>query len=253
MEQQLEKPQRVAILDELRGLSILLMVFYHGLYDLVEIFGVRADFFRSAPMRWLQVFIASLFILISGVACRYSRNNLKRGLLCFGVGMGMTVATALFIPSQLIVFGILHFMGVSMMLFSLLQPLLDRVHPLVGIFLSLGLYFFTEGVAYGTLGFWKIFSIPLPDALYQVGYLFPLGFYPPFFFSSDYFPLLPWFFLFLMGSFLGVYFRRGLAPGWMVRSHCKPLAAVGRKSIWVYILHQPILYGLFWVIFNLLG
>ena len=124
---------------ELRGLVILLMVFYHAAYDLVYIFGVNWPFFssplmhwlqlksakpagprdkaaagvellREMPvddcaggfgivepplMHWLQLFIATSFITVSGICCRFSRNNLKRGLLTFGLGMVLTVVTSL--------------------------------------------------------------------------------------------------------------------------------------------------------------
>lgn len=240
--------KRIHLLDEFRGFVILLMVFYHGAYDLVMIFEVDFPFFFSPFMHYLQVFIAGTFIILSGAACRFSRNNLKRGAAAFGLGMVLTVTTALFMPSQIVCFGILHLLGSCMILFALLRPVLEKIPALVGTLLFVLMQIFTVYVPYGQLGYPPL-SIKLPSALYEVGYLFPLGFPSPQFFSSDYFPLIPWLFLFLAGSYVGVFFQRGLAPKSAYRCHLPLLAKIGRNTIWIYLLHQPILYGVLWVIF----
>ena len=114
--------RRVQMADEWRGLVILLMVFYHGLYDLVVIFGVDFPWFWTKWAHFLQVFIAGSFIILSGMCCHFSRNNLKRGAIAFGLGLLMTLATWIALPSQVIRFGVLHLLGASMMLFALLRP-----------------------------------------------------------------------------------------------------------------------------------
>lgn len=245
------KLSRVWLLDELRGLAILLMVFYHAMYDLVYIFRLPIPIFQYPWMEWLRYFIVTSFMVISGIVCHFSRSNRRRGFLCFGLAMGLTLVTALVMPSQFIAFGILHFMGISMLLYSLIQRGTDPVPPLLGIGLSLLLFSFTWNVGRRLLGWQGLFTIPLPPWLYQTNWLMPLGFHSPWFSSADYYPLLPWFFLFLTGTFLGVYFKEGRAPRWMYRPHCRPLAAVGRHSILIYLLHQPILYGGLWVLFQL--
>lgn len=245
--------KRVPLLDEFRGLVILLMVFYHGAYDLVSIFGVDFPFFYSPFMNYLQVFTAGTFILVSGIACRFSRSNLKRGALAFGLGLAFTAVTALVMPSQLVMFGVLHLLGSCMMLFALLEPLLDRIRcPALGVALCVALQALLLHVPYGQLGY-PPFAVALPRALYDAKVLFWLGFPSATFYSSDYFPLIPWLFLFLAGSYLGVYFKNGSAPRFAYESHCKPLAAVGRRTIWIYLLHQPIIFGVLWVFFKLTG
>lgn len=244
--------RRIPLLDEFRGLVILLMVFYHGAYDVVAIFGVDFPFFYSRPMHYLQVFIAGTFILVSGISCRFSRSNVKRGLITFGLGLAFTAVTALVIPSQVVMFGVLHLLGFSMLFFGLCRPLLDKIPPLVGVLLFIALQILTLHVAYGQLGY-PPFSVSLPDALYASPYLFWLGFPSATFFSSDYFPIIPWLFLFLAGSYLGVFFQRGAAPHFAYESHCKPLAVIGRHTIWIYLLHQPILFGVLTLVFYLIG
>lgn len=245
-----ERPRRVGIVDELRGLFILLMVFYHGMYDLVEIFGLDLPFFYSLPMRFLQTLIAGNFVILSGMVCHYSHNNLKRGAYAFGFGMILTVVTTVVMPSQIVMFGILHLLGSCMMLFALLKPLLIKIPTILGAPFFILLFILTLYVPRGMLGY-PPFAVALPQSLYTAGYLFPFGFPSPAFFSSDYFPLIPWLFLFLAGSYLGIYGRRGELPEFCYRKHIPWLAKVGSYTIWIYLLHQPVLYGVFSIIFKL--
>ena len=121
------KPGRVLLFDELRGLSILLVVIYHGAFDLIAVYGVRIPIF-DAPLlqKFLQPLFAGLFVFISGAVSRYSRSNLRRGLACFACGLLITLVTGLLpmVPDR---FGILHLLGASMVLFALLRR---RVPPL---------------------------------------------------------------------------------------------------------------------------
>ena len=241
---QLEKGQRVYLIDEIRGFAILCMVIYHGVYDLLAIFGISFPFFFSPLMNGVRTFFAGTFIFISGTACQFSHNNLKRGAICLGLGLAITLFTALFLPEELIVFGILHMLGISMMLFGLLRPLFQKIHPMVGAAIMLVLFIFTYGITSGYVGIPYFWEIPLPDFLYSTNYLFPLGFIPAGFYSADYFSLLPWLFLFFMGSFVGVYVKEGRFPTPFYQKHSRFLSFVGRKTLIVYVLHQPVLYGL---------
>lgn len=245
--------RRVEILDELRGLIVLLMIFYHAIYDLVFVFrAVDPALFQSRFMRWLQLFVACGFIVIAGIMCRYSRNNLRRGAKTFLAGMLVTAVTAAVIPSQLILFGILHFLGICMMLYPLAEPVVRRLHPIAGILACLALFAFTNNIGSGRLGFGSLTLVRLPQSLYELGFLFPLGIHPRFFSSADYYPLLPWIFIFGLGCFLGGYFYNGEAPDFCYRPHCPPLALVGRHALLIYLLHQPVAYGITWAIAKLL-
>ena len=225
------KGRRVILADEWRGLVLLLMVFYHGCYDLVALFGVPLSWFYTGLGHTFQQFICISFILISGLCCRFSRSNLKRGAVAFGLAMALTLGTLIATPQVAIWFGVLHLLGVSMMLYPLLRPALDRLPRDVG------------------LGPWRA---ALPAALYQIPWLAWLGFPGPGFSSGDYFPLIPWLLLFLAGSFLGRRAQAGDLPNFCYRSHLPWLAAVGRASIWIYMLHQPVLYGALWLYFRVL-
>lgn len=243
---------RIALIDEIRGFSILCMILYHGVYDFLMLFPVSFPFFHSGFVNGLRTFFAGIFIFISGTACRFSRNNLKRGILCLGCGLIMTIATALVIPEETIVFGILHMLGISMIIFAVIRPLWDKLPRIFALILSLFLFLFTWNLSKGFVGIIPFFQIPLPDAWYQSNWLSPLGIYNPRTFSSgDYFALFPWFFLFLAGSVCGDWIQKHQAPHWVYCSHSRFLATTGRYTLYIYLIHQPIIFGLLLLIRNL--
>lgn len=90
----------------------------------------------------------------------------------------------------------------------------------------------------------------MPAGLYRAN-LFWLGL-PDLtrFTSADYFPILPWVFLFWCGVFLARLWRpgRGEPPAAL-----RPLCAIGRNTLLVYMLHQPVIYGVLWVWHTVLG
>ena len=139
------------------------------------------------------------------------------------------------------------------------QKLFDLLPSWVGIGVCVLLFILTMNVRLtyangmispGYIGIPNLFAIKLPMEAYNVGVLFPLGLHNASFSSSDYFPMMPWFFLFLAGSYFGIIAKAGRLPKFCYPTHIKWLAAVGRYTIWIYVLHQPVLYGIFSLIFH---
>lgn len=241
--------KRVHLIDELRGFAIVCMVIYHLFYDLVKIFNVNIPFFYSPFIQTLVPIFVFIFVFISGTASAYSRSNLLRGLKCFGLGMAMTIFTYFFMSDQLIIFGILHMLGVSMMLFSVVDPLLKKINPSVLINIAILLFILTYNVTNGYIGWGELRLLRLPRAPYELKFLFPLGFISSEFYSADYFALLPWFFAFIAGSAFGKLLIKGNMPEFLYKSHFIPLAFIGRHTLIVYLLHQPLIYGILSLIF----
>lgn len=247
--QDITTKQRVHMMDELRGLCICAMILYHGAYDLSYLFSISTNLLYSTPVQYLQSLFGGMFILIAGASSRFSRNNIKRGLQCLLCGMGLTLVTGLIVPDQMIRFGILHMLGVAMLLFGCIQPWLDRIGVKLRLFLTISLFVLTFDVPRGFVGIPWVLQIPLPVSWYDAAIsriLFPFGIYSAQFASADYYPLLPWFFLFVVGTCIGVPLKENRFPSFFYQRHSRFLSLVGRHSLVIYLVHQPILYGAVW-------
>lgn len=241
--------KRVGFIDEVRGFAILCMVVYHAMYDLNFIYNIPVPIFFDSWFYFIRDIFAGLFIFISGVACQFSHNNIKRGIQCFFFGMLITFVTG-YKSNFPIIFGILHFLGISMILYGLFEKVFEKIPTFIGILVSVFIFIITYNIIYRTIGIPGILSIRLPDWLYSSNVMFPFGFVPYGFSSSDFFPLFPWFFLFLTGTFFGVYVKMGALPRFFYKTRIPALAFIGRYTIWVYLLHQPVLILIFSIIFG---
>lgn len=235
--------KRIHLLDEIRGFAVVCMVFHHLLLSIAVIF--LSQFFMDAfnflcffqPLFWL------LFFGISGVSSRLSRNNLKRGAQLFGIALVITAFTFAYSNGRdTIVFGVLHFLSISMIIFHFIKPLFIKINPIVGAVVCFLLFAFTYEIFNGYVGFFNLVKIPLPSTLYSTDFLFWLGFPSNSFVSADYFPLLPYIFLFFIGFFLGEYVEKGKLPAFAYEKHSSFLRFCGKKALLIYILHQPIIY-----------
>lgn len=244
---------RLFLLDELRGLLILNVVVYHTCYDLCYLFGVDMPWFQTEAAYWWQQWMSGSLIFLAGISCLLTRSNLRRGLKTLGWAMALTVGTLLVMPGQIILFGVLHFFGCAMVLFALLRPLWEKIPTRVGLWVCLALFVFTKNIYYGNVGIPYLWEIPLPAVLYSTRVLFPVGLPSPGFYSSDYFPLIPWMFLFLAGSFLGRKIPEGRVPAFAGGSRLPLLGAIGRRTLVIYLVHQPVVYALLFVFFHILG
>jgi len=244
--------KRIHLLDELRGLCVVLMVVFHGFYTVGFIFELEAATRLFAFFRPVEPLFAGIFILLCGFSCRLSRSNLKRGLLLLTVAAGMSLVLYVVMRDQMIWFGVLHCLAVCILLFAATKPLLDRVPPLVGIvvcavlFAVLWHFPFSEG-GYIGVGGWRW---EWPAAWGDNAWFLAFGIGNFRLYGSDYFPLFPWLFCFVAGTFLGQYRER--LPAWCYTVHAKPLAFLGRHSLVIYLAHQPIIYGVCYVLSALL-
>ena len=255
----IKEKQRVGFLDMLRGVCVLLMVVYHGLYILSQFFTVGQAFGE----RWYntlqpaQAVVASIFIMISGFSATLSSKPKLRGWLLASVALGFSLVTILILPlfgfqNTAIWFGILHLLACGKLLYAFGEKIFSKIPGFIGLIICLFLFFFTAPVGQQFFGILGTLRINLPAALYNSDVLFFLGIKSSSFVSWDYFPLLPWLFLFFFGVFAGKMVSRNDLPEYCYRD--RPfLGLVGRIALPVYILHVPVLYVLFSLVERLAG
>ena len=238
---------RYYLLDFIRGICILLVVGYHILFDLSEVFGGEYAFFRSTGMTNFRHCFVGTLVVLSGISCSFSRSNLRRGVKTFLWGMVITLVTTFLMPAQQITFGILHFLGVCMILCGLLERPLKKLPTIPGLVIAVLLTVLTWNLYDGIFAF----VVQLPE----MGHHFPLfilGFCTGHF-SSDYYPLMPWGFLFLSGVFLGRIFSSDRLAALFQKDPLPCISWLGRHTLWIYLIHQPVVYGLLWLWFHFAG
>lgn len=227
------KNKRIWELDAFRGLCILGMVIVHFVYDLTNMFAL-VKWNYPGWFEFVMLWGGVLFLLLSGICVTLGSHPIRRGLIVLGCGLAVSAVTVGlwkfldFHPSIIIYFGVLHCLGCCMILWPLLKKL-----P-VWVLLPLGL-------ALVILGFF-IKNIDAP-----MDWMVILGFRLGGFESSDYFPLVQNLGFFLMGAGLGTLLyrsKKSLLPKANDRFFLlRFLQFCGRHSLWIYMLHQPVLAG----------
>lgn len=230
---------RVWEIDMLRGVAIFMMVVYHLLWDLQGLAGYDIEVYTGFWHYW-QIATASLFLFLVGVSLTLSYHQslqrrpgespfpkvLLRAIEVFSWGMVITLVTYLFDPVWYVRFGILHLIGVSMV---------------VGYFFLrfrwLNLFL---GIVIIVLG-WVVPLVGLDiEALTWLG----LDATPGTVF--DHSPMIPWFGRVLIGIFVGntLYangvrqFRLPDVSNWFP---IRILRLMGQNSLLIYLIHQPIM------------
>lgn len=228
------KKERFWEIDFLRGLAIIKMIIFNWSFALFYL-GIYT--FNEGLM--LPGLAAAVFIFLSGLSLTISYSRIRkwkrrdiykkyfsRGLMIFAYGLIITAITYLTFPEAFIIFGILHFLGISIILGQ--------------FFLNYKRFNIFLGLLIIVLGFYiQNLSVDSPWFLW-------LGFAPNTFFTFDYFPLLPWFGVSLLGIFFGNVFYENGKRKFNIKDHSKNpvvsfLSLLGRKSLYIYLAHQPLL------------
>lgn len=241
----MEKKERYKCLDALRGCTLLSMALYHAMWDIVYVKRVDIEWFHSEFAYIWQQSICWTFILLSGICWSLGKKKAIRGGIVFLAGILISIVTEIFLPQQKIIFGVLTLLGSSMLIMIPLNKIMCRIPSFWGMILSTIIFFATKSINNGYIGFGEFITLELPSKWYSKGYLMTfLGFTDNDFFSSDYFSLFPWFFLFLSGYYV---YRIAYEKGFVdklkdCRIDNKFLGFLGRHSLIFYLLHQPLIY-----------
>ena len=243
------KRERYGYIDSVRGLAVVGMIIYHFLFDILYIYGIYPDFFMDAQYILLQRFVGVSFFIVAGISVNLSSRPFSNGILVSICGLGVSAVTLAFMPEEPIIFGVLTFLGFSMMLIGALRKALSKVNAVAGMLLSLILFVLTYGMEYGFIGVFYKPLFYLPDWMYKTSFLAFFSLPGPEFVSSDYYPLFPWLFLVTFGFFLWRFILKHKFDGYFLCG-VPVLDFIGRHSLLIYILHQPVLYGVCMLIFG---
>ena len=215
------------------------MVGYHLLFDLGEFRAVKSFLGFSTDLSgaaWTaaQAFFAGIFVILSGVSSTLSRSNLRRGVKLIVVAAAVSVVTWFFEPSAAVLFGILHCLAVSILLYG---AFFERKGPVAC-------------AAWGAVVIGLSAFLPMLRTAMAVNFdwLLPFGIYGPTFASYDYFPLIPWFGVFLAGAVLG---KTVYAPGKSLfprRPKETFINFAGRHSLLIYVVHQPVIMAFLYLL-----
>jgi len=260
---------RFTEIDICRGIAILMMVLFHTLFD-ISFFGIGQVNVEAGFWRYFAYATATFFLLVVGVSLVVSHARAStrlsgfslakkfflRGAGIFALGLLVTLATWLYLREGFIIFGILHLIGISVILsplffrFKKYNIILGIVCILIGLLVisqmgPIYLQFFGIQAA----GSWSVSYTPLiswsPVGMIIPLLLLPLGIHAPAFWSVDYTPLFPWFGMVLIGMGIGEFlygegvrhFTAPRLPNFIVA----PLSFIGRHSLVIYLVHQPVI------------
>ncbi len=211
------------------------MVYDHAIYDINYIFDYRTNLFWGYDYL-IGDFSAILFILLCGISCHLSKAPIRNGLKVFGIACWLTVVTGLidilFNIGVIINFGILHMLGIAMILCGILK----KLSPIAVLTTAIPILIIRQIVN-----------------IKSIYWLFPIGFHTYDFYSSDYYPLFPYVGIVLIGFFLGKLLykeKRSLFP--FSISGKDPISFIGRHSLVLYVIHQPIVLIIIYGVIELL-
>ena len=233
---------RIWELDALRGVCILCVIVVHFLFDLSFFGGLSLTL--PAWYVFIQEYGGAIFVVLSGVCVTLGSKSVRRGLIVFACGMLITAVTygmyrlGMSGADVVVKFGVLHLLGVCMLVYPAFKKLPPAALALLGLAIAITGY--------------AIRGVVVPQH-----WLFPLGLTYEGFTSSDYFPLFPQLGYFLIGAAIGKTAyreKRTFLPGAFQQT---PVARFfcwcGRQSLFIYLLHQPIVYGLLELVLLLRG
>ena len=172
--------------------------------------------------------------------CPLSRSNLRRALQYGAVALLIWVVTSIASVDTAISFGIIYCMAAC----TLVAWALGRIDTLpsgpVAAVVLFVVFIALLNVRDGVMGVGPL-ALELPEALYETPWLSWLGFPGPGFSSGDYYPLLPYLFIYLAGAAMGSWWSSRGYPAWARAARCPALTWFGRHALIVYIAHQPVL------------
>lgn len=247
---------RIYLVDLFRGFAVINMIIYHTLYDLKYIFYLEMPYFSIEKWYYYQQSICVTFIFLSGFSANFSKKLLKNSTRLALTASIITIVTTMISKELAIYFGVIHLLAFSMAFIYLIDKLYKTNNKNSHIFcliVSLGLFVYLKSNFFSN----SYLYFHLYTIISKFDLSFVIGFPRDDFYSSDYFPILPWLILVFTGYFAGKYYK--LCPllqnfdkniKTVLYKHTAILSYISKHSLIIYIFHQIIIYGFLYIIFN---
>ncbi|MBV9136865.1 MAG: DUF1624 domain-containing protein [Hyphomicrobiales bacterium] len=228
---------RFAVLDAARGVALIAMIVFHCAFDLDNLGLAALDVGGDPRWRWFARVIAGSFLALSGMSLVIAHARkfridayFRRLAILLGAALLVTFATWYAMPHDFIFFGILHSIAAASVI-GLAFLRLPWPATLVAAMLVLIAPNFVTG---------SIFDAP---------FLRWLGFstIPPA--TLDFEPVFPWVSPFLAGMAIAQLalrsFEKSTMAAWRPqRAPERVLTFAGRHSLAIYLIHQPVMFGM---------
>lgn len=245
--------KRYYVIDIIRGITIVSMILYHSLWDAVYIYKCNFKWYDSIIGRIWQQSIAWSFVFISGFCWSLSRNKIKNGLKTLLAGILITLVTLVFMPQQRIIFGVLTMLGSCMIIMWLIERIIKKINPMVGICVNIILFLFTLNISNGYIGLFGVNMLNIPKIFYTGWIMTYIGF--PFlsFWSMDYYGVIPWIFMYISGYYVYKLCERKNHFDKFSKVRIPILEKVGKHSLVIYMIHQPLIYIILGLVFYIIN
>lgn len=117
---------RINSIDFLRGISIIFVVFYHLIFDLVELYDKKIFFWGTDYFECMHYLFLLVLFIVSGISTSFSKNIFKRAVTVILSAYTITFVTVISMPEQIILFGVLHYLGYSMMIYGFFEKIFKK-------------------------------------------------------------------------------------------------------------------------------
>jgi len=223
-----QEKSRIWEIDFLRGIAIILMSLFHLLFDLSDFYAFDIDY-TAGIVDFIGATSALMFITLTGISSSLSRNNLNRSLKILFFAYLITLVTYFYDPNTYINFGILHLIGFSIVLYSFFK----RFRTLILIFIGLLI------IILGNI---------LDNITVSTNLFAPFGLTSATYASLDYYPLLPYFGVFILGmSLKNIFYLNKQSLFSFSPSPNNPISLLGQHSLLIYLIHQPIILAVLFI------
>ena len=231
-------PERILWIDVIRGVSILAMITFHFAFDLMYFGFAKSDLIYQPDWRLFERMIAFSFLFIAGLSLFITHGSLinwnsfikRYGVTAICAVLISTVTYVLF-NGDMIRFGILHAISVSGLISLLLLRLNSFFLALLAVIIFLINLIIPQPVEGDYFWQWLIYTNETPHSL-------------------DYRPIIPWITPFILGMASYQLFKKwGLLETnkIIIYRELSILSWLGRNSLIIYLIHQPILFGGFFL------